>query len=745
MENAHAQRGETIIEGTVKSLIFHSEESGYTVLRLTTEAGEEITAVGTLGFVAPGEELSASGHFTTHPSYGEQFQISVFERRLPATSAGILDYLSTGAVRGIGPKSARKIVEKFGEETFDVLASAPERLTEIRGITIGRAREIQERFLRQTAMRTLMEFLIRYNLPAGIAVGLYKNLGEFAIEALKQNPYLVCSEYYGVDFTVADAMALSIGLAADCDVRVDAGVLFELSYNMHNGHAFIPRDKLIAITADMLEVSKDLCDIAIDRLLEWGELFEEEICGLPAIYLSTVYVAESRVAARLLELGARTEAPPPGIEETISASEADGAIQYAASQREAIRRAAASGMFVLTGGPGTGKTTTVRGMLDVFQAAGRRVLLAAPTGRAAKRLSELTGEHEAKTIHRLLEAAFNIEAGMIQFGRNKNNRLSCDVIIVDEISMVDIVLMEALLDALPDSAQLILVGDADQLPSVGPGNLLRDLMASGAVPSVALTEIFRQAQESLIVLNAHRINRGEMPDLAANGPDFYFIQRQSPAAAADAIIEMVKERIPARFGIESGQIQVLCPSRRGVTGTVTLNRLLQDALNPADGVKQERRFGEYIFREGDKIMQIKNNYDIQWTRPATGEMGEGIFNGDIGVIEELDNTYQYLRLRFDERVVNYPFDMLNELEPAYAMTVHKAQGSEFDAVVLAVHGAAPQLLSRSVLYTAVTRAKSLLVMIGLRQTVEKMVANNKVNRRYTALRARLTQGKENNA
>lgn len=735
------EREYLLIRGTVEQIVFYNQENGYAVLRLASEDGAEVTATGTFPNIGLGEEVVLTGFWVTHPSYGEQFAAEGFERRLPSSVRGIAEYLGSGLLRGVGPRLAARIAEKFGEDTFDVLATEPERLTAIRGITEKKAREIGRQFVEQSEMRLLMDFLSEHRLPVSLTPLLYKRLHESAIDALCENPYLLCDPYYDVDFKLADGLAMELGLSMLSDERADAGVLYTLAFNLDNGHTFIPVEKLTYAVCTLLSdedvvFDEDRALASIDRLAERGRLVREYIAGRDAVYLRGMHDAETYLAEMLGRMAERNYEYDFDVDELLAALMDSSEFPYSDKQRQAISCAARNGLVILTGGPGTGKTTTVRGILQVFEALGLNTLLAAPTGRAAKRLSELTGM-EAKTIHRLLEAGF-AAGGHTAFARNLTNPLECDAVILDEVSMVDITLMQALIEALPYGARLVLVGDADQLPPVGPGNFLRDVIGSHRVPTIQLTEIFRQAQQSDIVMNAHAVNAGQMPVPSRADGDFFWLKRTDPGTVIETVAQLCATRLPNHYGFSPSQIQVLSPAKRQGSGTVALNRRLQEALNPPAKTKLEKRFGDWVFREGDRVMQVRNNYDIVWERGEDGEQGMGMFNGDVGEILRIFPQQECMTIRFDDRVATYTYDMLGELELAYAVTVHKSQGSEFDAVVLALSDGLPRrLLTRSILYTAITRAKQLLVIVGSQDTVTYMVGNNQLGRRYSALKVRM--------
>ena len=728
----------SLIEGTVESVIYQNQENGYTVLRLDGGEGQTLTVVGCMPGVAPGEGIAVEGTWTRHASYGEQFKAEAVERRTPAGTKAIFDYLSSGAVKGIGAATARRMVEEFGEETLTVLEEHPERLTQIRGITRKKALAMGENFRLQMGMRRLLEFLGEHEVPLQLAMPLYRKYGDRALEIIRGNPYLLVDGELGVEFSTADKLALSMGMEGDDPQRIEAGLLFELAHNLDNGHTFLPRRKLLPATAQLIELEgePEALEDGLEALLERGEVIQETVANEEAVYLHDLYEAEQYVAFRLSEMARGEQVPPAGLDGLIDRIQAEQGIVYAPQQRQAVELAAASQVMLLTGGPGTGKTTSLRGVLALFDQLGLETALAAPTGRAAKRLGELCGM-EAATIHRLLETQYDPRSGRLVFARDEDDPLRADAVIVDETSMVDILLMRGLLSALRPECRLILVGDPDQLPSVGPGNLFSDLIRSGVVPMVRLTEIFRQAAESAIVRNAHGVNRGELPDLRDNKHDFFFLRRKDPARAAETIVELVQTRLPNNMGIPPEQIQVLSPTRKRVTGTAALNRAIQEAVNPPAPDRPERRFGEYVFRQGDRVMQVRNNYDVIWKDGLT--TGMGVFNGDIGRIVEVDNRSELITVDFEGRLVEYTPDMLGELEPAYAITVHKAQGSEYRAVILSVSDGAPVLLTRGVLYTAITRARELLILVGDEEVVARMTANDRQQRRYSGLRWRLVQ------
>ena len=730
------EREEIMISGTVQAVLFQNPENGYCVLRLRTEDQEEITVVGTIPMTVVGERLMIAGKWGHHPSHGPQFEAEFLERLMPETKNEILAFLSSRAVKGIGARTAKKIVEQFGASSLDVLENEPERLTVISGISRKKAQEMSDSFRRQSGIRRLIEFLTIHHLPPELAVRLYRVYGDVAADALRDDPYLLTAPYFCADFGRVDAFAMELDVAADDERRVEAGILFELSFNLNNGHVFIPKEKLSAATCALLSLDADTVGEGFSRLTEQGRLSTDEIAGLTACYLPKFYEAEVYVCQRLASMTDTVLSVPSGLEALLRQVEAQNGITYADLQWEAIRTAASRQLLIVTGGPGTGKTTVMSGILDLFDRMKLKTQLAAPTGRAAKRLSECTGR-EASTIHRLLEAQFDEETGMMSFFHDEDEPLSCDAMIVDETSMVDLQLMMSLLRALKPNCRLILVGDPDQLPSVGAGNVFADLIRSGCIATVRLTEIFRQAQESLIVMNAHAVNHGELPILNVTDRDFFFLRRRTSETLVQTVLELCAERLPKKMNIPVTDIQVLSPSRKNETGTKNLNIALQSVLNPSAPGKREKKFGDFSFREGDRVMQIRNNYDIMWKRTDGLGAGSGIFNGDIGRIEAIDFETGLVTIRFDDREAEYAFEMLGELEPAYAMTVHKSQGSEYRAVILCAAGGSSLLLTRSVLYTAITRARELLIVVGSEDVVAAMVRNDRQQRRYSGLKLRL--------
>ena len=728
-----------ILQGAISAVVYQNYDNGYAVLRLNVGGGQTVTVVGTIPLPAVGERLMVTGKWSNHSSYGRQFEAEFLERLMPQTSMEILSYLSSRVIKGIGPRMAARIVEHFGEETLLVMEREPLRLAEVSGISREKAKTIGEEFRLQVGMRQLMEFFALHHLPAELAVRTYKLYGDSTVELLYDDPYLLMDEGLEAPFGAVDRFAIELGVAGDDPRRVEAGILFELNYNLTAGHSFLPEEKLVLATGQLLSVDAEAVRQAVARLLEVDRLVRDTLAGITVIYLPQLYEAETYCSQSLLRFAQNTFPAPRGLDKMIRNVAKESGIEYSAEQEQAIREAATSGLLLITGGPGTGKTTILNGILSLLGQMQLRCLLAAPTGRAAKRLTEVTGE-EASTIHRLLEAGIDQNTGKMFFVRDEDNPLKADAVIVDEMSMVDVQLLHSLLQAVPQGKRLILVGDPDQLPPVGPGFPFSDMLRSGQLPTVRLTEIFRQAQQSLIVMNAHRVNRGELPELRNVSSDFFFMRRQSEEAVSQLIRDLCTTRLPNNMGIPADQIQVLSPTRKGGVGTMALNKMLQSALNPAAPEKKERQFGDFIFREGDRVMQIRNNYDIMWKKTDGSAIGTGIFNGDVGTITSIDPNAETMTIVFDDREADYDFTQLNELEPAYAMTVHKSQGSEYRAVILTAWNGSPYLLSRSILYTAITRARELLIIVGREETVKVMTENAKKNRRYTGLKLRL-QGK----
>ena len=730
----------TACEGTVHSVIFQNAENGYTVLRLLTEEGEVVTVVGCIPCAAPGEHLSVAGVWENHPQHGTQLRAVELERSLPEDEEEIVCYLASGVCKGVGPATAERIVDRFGAQALDILELEPERLTELKGITAKKAQEIAESFRRHMGLRRLMAFLARYQLPPVLAMQLRRQYGDAALEKVKENPYLLSGDACGVAFSVTDGIALGMGIDPDSSQRLQAAVTFELSHNENNGHVFLPRNKLIGATAQLLSCGTEQVEEALDQLLERGAVVQERVANVDACYLRRLWTAERSACARLLGLLASPTDTSGQAARTVEEIQRQQGITYAPLQRQAVELAARQGVVILTGGPGTGKTTAVRGIVALLEKMGLDILLAAPTGRAAKRMSELTGR-EAQTIHRMLGMTWSESTGEVTFSRTEKEPLEADAVILDEMSMVDLTLFDALLRALRPGTRLVLVGDADQLPSVGAGNVFSDLIRSGKVETVFLREVFRQASESAIIRNAHAVNLGQPPQLSNDQGDFFFLCRRDPERAVSTVVELCGSRLPEKMGIPVDQIQVLTPTRKGPTGTISLNRCLQAALNPPAEDKRELVWGERLFREGDRIMQTRNDYDVVWEK-ADGTVGTGMFNGDVGKILKIDPSGEWLEVDFDGRGAVYGVEQLNEIDLAYAQTVHKAQGSEYRCVVLAAMPAAQSLMVRGVLYTALTRARELLIVVGDDAAIRAMAANDRQQKRYSGLRWRLAHSGE---
>lgn len=730
------------LTGIIENITYRNDSTGFGVIEI--DAGDEyVTVVGVLGSVMIGEEAVFQGEWVMHPTFGRQFKAVRLQRTLPADASGMLRFLSAGIVKGVREATASKIVERFGADTFNVIENEPERLTEIKGISKSKAKKISYDFKMQFAARDIMNGLSELGLSQQEAFDAYNLYKSNALDIIKENPYALVGDAAGFSFERADEIAFSLEEMPLFDYRSQAGVVYVVRYNLNNGHTCLPRSSIIKPAMSLLECSEDDVEIAIDNAIDGRQLVQENIDGKDFLFLPEIYRAESAIAERI-QVMLRFPPQRKDIDTAeILAFEKSNHITFDDKQRQAIEIAVNKGMLILTGGPGTGKTTTVKGIITLMKNRGLDVALAAPTGRAAKRMSELTG-FEAKTIHRLLEVEYKEGASEPSFCHNIRNPLECDAVIVDELSMVDVTVFSALLDALPLSCRLIMVGDKNQLPPVGAGNVLADLIKSELIGVVSLDKIFRQAMQSMIVSNAHRVVHGEMPvlDNSDADSDFFLLNEDSRYNAPKKIVSLVTGRIPNGYGYDAmSDIQVLCPSRKGEVGTENLNSLLQARLNPPSPEKAEIRNRGYVLREGDKVMQIKNNYDVPWFR--NDENGTGVFNGDIGILTRIDRANDIINVVFDDREAMYSIENAKEIELAYAMTVHKSQGSEFDAVVLPIVSTPPKLAYRNLFYTALTRAKSLLVIVGNTGSIKAMVENDKKSRRYSALIHFLN--KDNNA
>lgn len=722
------------LEGSVERVIYANEENGYTICDLaSSEKGEIITVVGFMPMIGAGDHLCLYGKWVHNPKYGRQFEVSQYERVMPADTASMLRYLASRAIKGIGPKTAQRIIDEFGEDSFDVIENHPEWLATIKGISMKTALAASASFRDQAGIRSAMMFFREY-FGVATTVRIYKKWGSGAVELAKKNPYRLCNEVEGIGFERADALASGLGLQMDHPERIMSGIRYLLVQNgMQNGHVCLPREKLGELAARLLGVSASQAEEGISLLLKSGQLYCVRFDEQEMIYDGPAYQAEKYVAEKMILLDRMCPSIDlRDIDRFIQREEEASGIRYAAMQKIAITDALRYGVMILTGGPGTGKTTVVRALIHIFDSMGYDIALAAPTGRAAKRLSEATAM-EAKTLHRLLEMSFDGGERAV-FNRNEHELLEEQVIVVDEASMIDNALMCALLKAIKPGARLIVIGDSDQLPSVGAGNVLGDLIDSQRFATVRLNEVFRQAQQSLIVTNAHAVNGGEMPNLGVKDGDFFFLRRGTDREIALTIADLCRNRLPRTYGdVGRRGVQVIAPSRKGEAGTESLNQLLQSTLNPPNAQQREHRFRDRVFREGDRVMQTRNNYDLLWSRVADGKTGSGIFNGDIGLIEEIHSSDGYMTLLFDDRRVDYDFSLLEDLDHAYAITVHKSQGSEYPIVVLPMCSAAPMLLSRNLLYTAITRGERMVILVGREEIVEEMVANDRQTMRYTGL------------
>lgn len=723
------------IIGVVENVVYRNDNNDYTVFEIIDDDNRLVTAVGIIPMVSEGENVVLEGQWTYHKEFGKQFSFVSYEKSLPKEIDGIIQYLSSKTIKGVGPITAVKIANRFGMDTFDVIENHPEWLTDISGITRKKAAAISESFRAQTELRGVMMFFKDY-MGTGEITKVYKQLGASSVGIVKENPYVLCNGEYGVSFEKADAIAASFGFSPECDIRILSGINYVLKYNANvNGHTCLPREKLVSATATLLSIKSEDVDGKINGFVKNEELYSYKVLDNELIMTPEVNYREEYIAKKMKALSKDVvQLSSMDISSLIQKVETRIGVRYADKQREAIFRCMNGGVTIITGGPGTGKTTVVKGIISIFNDLDFKTALAAPTGRAAKRMSEATGL-EAKTIHRLLEMEKGV-SDELKFNRNSRNPLDENVIIVDEASMIDLSLMNALAEAIKRGTRLILIGDSDQLPSVGAGNVLDDFITSGVIDTVRLTEIFRQSKESLIVTNAHKINRGESPTLNVTNNDFFFVRRENERDIAATVADLITQRLPKTYGSNiKEQIQVISPSKKGAGGVELLNNELQARVNPKATFKKEKASHGVIFREGDRVMQVVNNYDIEWEKNGLG--GFGIFNGDIGVIESIDFKDEVLNIWFDDRYVRYDFANLEELELSYAITVHKSQGSEYPVVIIPMYYCAPMLMSRNLLYTAVTRAKRMVILVGRSDVPEKMVKNNREILRYTTLCSRL--------
>ena len=736
------------VTGYIDHIIFRNEENGYTVMVVkNSENEEELTCVGSFPAVSQGTTIQASGIYTHHPVYGKQFQISSFVEKIPEDTYAMERYLGSGAIKGIGAALAARIVRRFGEDTIRIVEEEPERLAEVKGISEKKAREIAVQVTEKTEMRKAMIFLQKYGISLNLGAKIYQKYKDSLYTVLQENPYRLAEDISGVGFKIADEIAARIGIHADSDYRIRSGMLYTLLQASGEGHTYLPKDKLFARCAKLLGVDesymeKHLMDMLLDRKLVMQEKKGEKI-----IYPSQYYYLELNTARMLCELNICCPEDENIVEKRIASIEKETGTVLDEMQKKAVTEAAGHGLFILTGGPGTGKTTTINAIIRFFEGEGAELRLAAPTGRAAKRMTEATG-YEAQTIHRLLELNGMPEddrnTGAVHFERNAQNPLEADVIIIDEMSMVDIHLMHSLLLAITAGTRLILVGDENQLPSVGPGNVLRDIIHSGCFPVIELTKIFRQASESDIVVNAHKINRGEPVEIHNKSRDFFFLKRYDADMIIRVVIALIQDKLPRYVNARPFEIQVLTPMRKGLLGVERLNQMLQRYLNPQDGSKKEKTLGDRLFRQGDKVMQIKNDYQMEWeVRGRYGipvEKGIGVFNGDTGILREINEFAETAEVEFEDgRFATYSFKQLEELELAYAITIHKSQGSEYPAVILPVLSGPQMLLNRNLLYTAVTRARKCVTVVGSEETFAEMIRNEKQQKRYSALDERIRE------
>lgn len=734
---------DVILKGEIRDIIFQNKENGYTVFTIFVQE-EEVTCVGIVPMLHSGENVEVRGNWNNHPAYGKQLQVQFYEKFMPTSQSGMEKYLASGLIKGLGPKTSKKIVERFGDASFYVIEEKPDLLTEIKGITHEKAQRISEIFQEQRELRKVMMFLQSFEVSPAYTMRIYKRYKSRTFEIVKTNPYRLADDVFGIGFKMADKMAAHAGIAEDDPNRIKAAVKYVLNQAAGNGDCFLPKDKLIAKAVELLELHPLSVENAIRELQVESQIWQEKMGEVEAVYLNFYYYAEMAVSKRLLELSMDCEDVDLNmLEEQIQQVEKETGVLLAPEQRQAVMEAVSGGVLIITGGPGTGKTTTINTILRLLEKEEKEVVLAAPTGRAAKRMTEATGV-EAKTIHRLLGTTFVSDDNRRQvFDKNEDDPIEGDVIIIDETSMVDLHLMHALLRAVEIGTAVIFVGDMDQLPSVGAGNVLKDMIRSDRLRVVRLCHVFRQAQESAIIMNAHRINQGEEPILNEGGTDFFFMRRAYGQEVLATVQELVKSRLPKYTGHDGlTDMQVLTPMRKGILGVQGLNQVLQQTLNPPSYKKKEKTFRQTTYREGDKVMQIKNNYNIVWRCYNCGgkrtDEGLGIYNGDAGRITKIDEENEILQVLFDDgKTVDYDFTQLEELELAYAITIHKSQGSEYPVVILPVYSGPPMLMTRNLLYTAITRAKELVVLVGLRETVNSMIANNREIERYTGLAERI--------
>ena len=731
------------IEGIVEDIIYCNSENWYTICVIRS-GRQQITIVGNMPQLAVGENITAKGNWTNHQIYGKQLKVESFERSLPTTTDSLLKYLSSGVIKGIGEVTAKRIIKKFGEETIKVLQFEPKRLSEIKGISAAKALQIGQFFMEQEQIRQTIMFLQKYGISITYAVKVWKKFGSNSIDEIKRNPYRLTDEEINIGFKIADRVAISLGIDSQSQFRIMSGIEYVLSKAVQNGHVYLPSDILVSHTSSLLNTVSEVVENALSKMTFEESIYIENTFDESRVYLSAFYKAEQNVSRKLnVLMNSTPKKEVANLDEVLQKVEGNLNIEYTKEQLQSIQLSATESILVITGGPGTGKTTLIKGIISMFENSDMKIALAAPTGRAAKRMTEATGK-DAKTIHRLLETAFSIDDAHREFKKNEQDPIEADVIIIDEVSMVDILLMNSLLKAVEQGTRLILVGDVDQLPSVGPGSVLYDIIESQSIETIRLNKIFRQAEESIIVVNAHRINKGQLPEENALSEDFFFVSRNNPQSTSSAILELCTTRIPEKYGLDSiRDIQVLSPSKKGDAGVHSLNTALQQRLNPPQEGLKEKSYRNVVFRENDRVMQIKNNYSLPWVIFEDGKQsthGDGVFNGDMGIIREIDLKNSSLSVLFDDgKLVEYDFDILDELEHSYAITVHKSQGSEFPAVVIALSNIPPMLRCRNILYTAVTRARDLVILVGYRKTMEQMVSDITKRERYTSLKDRLIE------
>lgn len=724
------------LEGEVINIIYQNEDNGYKVVEIETKTACFV-AVGYLHGVSVGEFVVLSGSWTNHNVYGEQFKAEIFEKKLPTTIDSIYRYLSSGIIKGIRTSTASKIIEMFGEQSLDIIANHPTKLAQVKGISKDKALSMQQSYNEQVGASTLVMFLQRYNISINFAAKIYKTYGTSSIELIEANPYILCENIDGISFKTSDRIAQGLNIESDNIMRIRAGTVYTLRYNTQFGHSYLPRETLQTLSSQLLGVDTSKVDDAISTLVRDRYFALEECDNESRVYLYSHFACENNVAKKLCELNrVAYDFKQEDIERRIDIVEKNQQMQLAKLQREAVAAALKHSVLVITGGPGTGKTTIINAIIDVMRSNGLSVTLTAPTGRAAKRMSQVCGT-EAKTIHRLLEAGFHDESSEIEFGIDEDKPIETDVLIIDEMSMVDIVIMSSLLKAVRHGTRLIMVGDANQLPSVGPGNVLKDIIDSGVVRVIRLNEIFRQAKESMIVVNAHEVNNGNYPKCNIKDKDFFYMPHTDANQGYECILSLCAERLPRAYGYNTFDIQVLAPSKKGINGVNNLNQGLQNILNPPDDTKHEKKYGDVVFREGDKVMQVKNNYDISWTL-NNGTVGSGVFNGDVGVVEKISENFNTLTVVYDDdKKVVYDFKDLDQIELAYAVTVHKSQGSEFPVVIIPLYDAPYMLINRNLFYTGITRARDLVVLVGREDIMRKMVDNNRENKRYSGLKEKI--------